>query len=104
LRGLASAPFILVGESNEKFIDEGISQARFLSVSLDGSSGSPGSNDAISSSSDTSGGDLEDERHNVEPSEDVVGLVVDNASREASSSGTIDGDEVDEIKNLSNVD
>jgi len=60
LRGLASAPFILVGESNEKFIDERISQARLLSVSLDGSSGSPTTNDTITSSSDTLGGDLKD--------------------------------------------
>jgi len=104
LSGLASVPFILVRETNEKFIDEGISHAGFLSVSGDGSSGSPRSNDTVSSSSETSGWDFENEGNNVEPSDDIVGLVVGDASGEAGWSSTINWDEVDQIKNLSKVD
>jgi len=83
LSGFASVPFILVSESNEKFIDEGISHAGLLSVSDNGASGSPGSNDAISSSSDANGWDLEDEGNNVEPTDDIVILLVGDSSGEA---------------------
>jgi hypothetical protein len=83
LSGLASVPFILVLESNEKFIDEGISHAGLLSVSNNGASGSPSSNDAISRSNDARGWDLNDVGNNVEPSDDIVGLLVGDASREA---------------------
>jgi len=104
LRGFASVPFILVGESNEKFIDEGITHAGLLSVSQNGSGGSPRANDAISTSGDASGWDLEDEGHNVEPSDDIVGLVVGDSSWEAGRSSAINRDEVNEIKNLSKID
>jgi hypothetical protein len=104
LSGLASVPFIFIWEANEKFIDEGITNAGLLSVSDDGSSGSPRTNYSISISNETSGWDLHDEGHNVEPSDDIVGLVVGDASREAGRSSTINGDEVNEIKNLSKID
>jgi len=101
---MTSIPSILVRESDQKFVDQRISKARFLSVSFDRSCCSPTSNDVISISDEASCGDLEGKCIDIEPSQDVVGRIVNDPSGEAAGSCSIDGDEIHEIENLSNVD
>jgi len=72
-----------------------------LSVSSDGSGGGIDSNDGLRSVDlDASDWDLKSNGDDVGIVHNVVGGVLSDASREHSS---IDGDEVDEIEDLSNV-
>jgi len=104
LDGSSSVPRILVWETDEELVHQGISKARFLLVSSDISGSCVGSNNLVSISSEAIGGHLKNEGNNVQPSQDVVGRIIDNASREWIRSSTIDGDEVDQIEDFSDVD
>jgi len=101
-------PSILGDESSEELVDQRISLPALLSVVIgtensivDGFSSGPDTNNSVSGSNQTSGGDFQSNGSNVSESEDIVGVVLVDSSRESCS---VNGDEVNQIENFAKID
>lgn len=82
-------PSILGDESSEELVDQRISFPALLSVMIgtehsvvDGFSSSPDTNNSVSGSNQTSGGNFQSNGSNVGESEDIVRVVLGNSSWE----------------------
>jgi len=82
-------PSILGDESSEELVDQRISLPALLSVMIgtedsvvDGFSSSPDTNNSVSGSNQTSGGNFQSNGSNVGESEDIVRVVLGNSSWE----------------------
>jgi hypothetical protein len=102
--GVQRIPSILGDESSEELIDQRISHPGLLSVVVgtegsvvEGLSGRPNTNNSVSGSDQTSGGNFQNNGSNVGSSENVVSNVLGDSSREG---GSVDGDEVHQIKDF----
>jgi len=101
-------PSILGDESSEELVDQRISLPALLSVVIgtedgvvDGFSSGPHTNNSVSGSDQTSSGNFQSDCSDVGESEDIVGSVLCDSSREG---GSIDGDEVNRIEDFSKID
>jgi len=107
-------PSVFGNESSEELIHQRIGHAALLSIILAfggrvtcgvrvvvGGGSGPNSNNTISGSNNTGNWNFKSNDTDVGDSQNVVGIVLCNASRE---DGSINGNEIDQIEDLSEID
>jgi len=106
--GVEHIPSILGDESSEELVDQRICHPGLLSIVIgteggvvEGFGGRPHTNNSVSCSDQTCGGNFQNNGSNVGSSENVVGNVLIDSSGEG---GSVDGDEVDQIKDFAEID